>query len=67
MVLGELNMTKVDILSALAGAVALVGFAMIFIVALIGLMPDAHAADCFQKSDGRIVCCTIVAGFPYCN
>jgi hypothetical protein len=46
---------------------ALALMAALTIVTLIGLLPEAHAKDCFQRSDGRVVCCTVVAGFPYCN
>jgi hypothetical protein len=46
---------------------AMAMMAALTIVTLIGLMPDAHAGECFQKASGRVVCCTVVAGFPYCN
>ena len=42
--------------------------AALTIVTLIGLLPEARAGSpqCFEKG-GRVVCCTGVAGFPYCN
>jgi hypothetical protein len=58
----------IDVAVALFGVACFVGMALLFITALIGMLPEAHAADkqCVSNN-GRVVCCTTIAGFPYCN